>query len=111
MSQAELLKIAFFIGVEAALNDAHLSDTEKTAAMERIVRTAADIAKSRAAREAAKRAKPGFLARLFGMAPKDPARLRAQQRAMAGGLATDTAAFGRYRAQNAPLRSVGSISG
>lgn len=105
MNQAELLKVAFFIGIEAALNDARLSETEKTAAMERIFITAEQLAKSKAAREAAKRAtkKPGLLARLFGGA-KDPAMARARQRAMSGGLATDSAAFGRYRSQGAPLR-------
>lgn len=112
MTESELLKVAFFIGIEAALEEAQLSDMQKTAAMERIFITAEQLAKSKAAREAAKRAvkKPGLLARLFG-AGKDPAKERARQQVLRGGLATDTAAYGKFRGRGAPLRYAPAISG
>jgi hypothetical protein len=113
MSESELLKIAYFIGVEAALEEAQLSEMQKTAAMERIFITAEQLAKSKAAREAAKRAvkKPGFFARLFGGAAKDPAKMRARQQVLQGGLATDTPAYAKFRGRGAPLRYAPAISG
>lgn len=104
MDQSELLKVAFFIGLEAALDEARLSEAEKTAAMERIVLTAQQLAKSKAAREAAKRAtkKPGLLARLFGAGKAvDPAKARARAAVMGSGSAVDTNAFRKFRTAQA----------
>jgi hypothetical protein len=76
MNKSEMLKLAYELGVGLALGTI---DVEKLAA-----------------------ANPGFFAKLFGFAPKDPARARALARVLQGGDATATEAFAKLRATGAP---------